>query len=461
MAPEPSPLVRRVTFLLLALSAAAVEVAAFDTRPVAASLGVAAAWVAATARVGWFAGTPADPRRRPPPWAAAVLAALGAAPFAVEPLRREWAGDGSALELQMVFGLRNVGLGLAACGGWLACQRLACVVSLFLMLFAAAMTSHPGVRVLLGLYTAAGSVWLMLAYWGGLKAVLVSPERAVAVELQPGRERLPWGGIVLLVAAVAAALSLTVVGPKRVALALGEWVPTSGGSGDTDPFARYGVGDGPEETAGDNARAAGMVETDKMIEDSKDALIDVANDMYGPPHKPREDQERMVAAGKADVIENHGKLNDNRRPSRDFDTGRKGPKNARTPWSQKARGLFEVEGRTPLHVRQAAYDAYDARSGRWVEARKPTTRRLEPDGGDWMRVGYFLDRPAWYQADERHRLKAAELKDNLVPTPAMVTRLRINKVDKPEYYDWAGEGVLVLAGRRRTPPGVVVTADSR
>ena len=45
-------------------------------------------------------------------------------------------------------------------------------------------------------------------------------------------------------------------------------MPTSGGTGDYDPFARYGVGDGPEETAGDNAQAAGMVETDKMIEDN-------------------------------------------------------------------------------------------------------------------------------------------------------------------------------------------------
>ena len=41
----------------------------------------------------------------------------------------------------------------------------------------------------------------------------------------------------------------------------------------------------------------------------------------------------------------------------------------------------------------------------------------------------------------------------------MVTRWRINKVDRPEYYEWDYEGVLVLAGRRRTPPGVVVTTD--
>jgi len=319
MAPELSRLVRRVTFALLALSAAAVEVAAFDTRPVAVSVGIAAAWVAVALVLGWLVRSPVDPRRRPPSWVLVLLLALAAAPFALE----------NARELQMVFGLRNIGLGLAACGGWLLCQRLACVVSLFLTLFAAAMTNHPAVMVVLGLYTATGSVWLMLVYWAGLRSVLVAPERAAVVEIQPGRERLPWGGILLLLAGVSAALAVAVIGPKRVAFTLGEWMPTSGGSGDTDPLARSGVGDGPEETAGDNARAAGMVETDRMIEDNRNALIDSVSEMYGPPHKRRDDQERLVAAGLAKVIENHGKLPDNRRPSRDFDTARKGPKSDR------------------------------------------------------------------------------------------------------------------------------------
>jgi hypothetical protein len=152
--------------------------------------------------------------------------------------------------------------------------------------------------------------------------------------VQPGGVRVPWVGLSLLSLALAVALAVAVIGPRRAAL--GEWLPTSGGTGDTDPFARYGGG--PEETAGENARVAGMVETDRMIEDNKNSLIDAISDMYGPPHRPPKEQERMVAAGKADMIENHGKLPDNRRPSRDFDTARKGPKNAKKPGSQKARG---------------------------------------------------------------------------------------------------------------------------
>ncbi|QEL15103.1 transglutaminase-like domain-containing protein [Limnoglobus roseus] len=459
MAPEMSRLVRRVTFVLLALSAAAVEVAAIDTRAVAASLGLAAGWVTLALVVNLFVPVPADSHRNPPKWVFPLTLGLAAAPFAVEPLRRSWTGDGDPLELQMVFGLRNVGLGLAACGGWFACLRLACVVSLFLTLFAAVMTGHPAVMVILGLYTATGSIWLMLVYWTGLRAVCVAPERAVAVEELPERQRLPWVGLLLLLFAVGGGLALALVGPKRAALALVELIPTSGGTGETDPFARYGVGDGPEETPGDDAKAAGMVETEKMIEDTDRSLVDVVSDTYGPPHKPPADQERMVAGGFAEVIQSDGKPPDNRRPNRDFDTSRTGPKGDKKPDSRAARGLFEVDGRTPLHVRLVAYGGYDAIGKRLIEARKPSSRSIEAEGGDWMRLGQFKSSANWYREDERHRLKAADMADNLVPTPAMLTRFRINKVDKPDYYEWDHDGVLALAGRKRTPPGVIVTTD--
>lgn len=463
MAPEFTKLVRRTTFVLLALAAVAVEVAACEGRAVLQSVGLAAVWVAAAALVAGFVRSPAEPRRKPPWWVLLPLVALAAAPFAAEPLRRDWTGDGHPLEIQMVGGLRNLGLALAACGGWVLCQRLACVVSLFLMLFAATMTNHPAVMVVLGLYVAAGGVWLTLAYWAGLKSVFVAADKVVAVEVRAGRERLPWLGLSLLALALGGSAALLVVGPKRAALSLGEWLPTSGGSGDVDPYARHGLGDGPEETAGDNAQSAGMVETDKRIEDNKNSLIDAISDTYGPPHKPPKDQERMAAAGLADLIKFHGKLPDNRRPSRDFDTARKGPKaDKRKLSSRAARGLFEVEGRTPLHVRVVAYDRYDASESRWREARRPSRGLIDPEaeGGEWMKPGLFRE-AEWYLSDERHRLKTADMDSNLVPTPALTARFRIKKVNTPDLYECDYEGVVALAGRTRTPPGVVVTTDCR
>lgn len=455
MAPDRAA--RVATFVLMGVAYAACEVAAYPDG-VPRRFGVVAGLVVLALAVGTSALIPGTPRKNPSLRWQAVLVGAFVLPLAAEPLVRGRTGDGFPLELQFVNGLRLFGLLLCGLAAWPRCRRLAGVVALFLALFTSAMGDQPAIPYLLAAFAVAGGVWLVLNHRAdaSVNGAVLGAEVERAVLRLPYREAAVFGLLAVVAAGVA------VAGPKRVMLTLGEWVPTSGGTGDTDPFARYGVGDGPEETAGDNAKAAGMVETDKMIEDNKDALIDAVSDMYGPPHKPPKDQERMVAAGQAEVIENHGKLSDNRRPSRDFDTGRKGPRrDGLKPGSTAARGLFEVEGRTPLHVRAVAYDTFDGTTGRWRESAKPAARHLDPDGGDWMRLGHLRDTGDWYAADDRHKLKAAGMKDNLVPTPALLTRVRINKVDRPEYYEWGYDGVLSLAGRRRTPPGVVVTTDSR
>ncbi|MCL6504277.1 MAG: DUF3488 domain-containing protein [Pirellulales bacterium] len=397
-----------------------------------------------------------------PRWATLVLALLLIAPLGLEPLLRRVTGNGQPLELQMVSGVRVLGVGLAALARWAPCLQLAGVVSLFLLLFVVAMGAQTPIPWLLAAYTVVGSLWLMLAYSSRVRFTAASettPGMATAVERV--RLRFPAWEMTILVLLTVAALCLTVIGPKRVTIALAEMMPTSGGTGKTDPFARYGIGDGPEEVAGDNARAAGMVETDMMIEDNKNALLDAINDMYGPPHRPPQKLQRMVAGGIAEIIKMHGKLPQSARPSRDFDTSRKGPKSDKKLDSHKARGVIEVEGRTPLHVRLVAYESYDPDTASWIEGHKPASRLIEAEGGDWMRLMQPKASVGWYAKDERHRLKVADLKTNLVPTPTLLTRFRIQRVDRPDYYEWNYDGVLALAGRTSTPPGVVVSTECR
>ena len=457
MVPDNDRAVRIATLVLMGVAYAACEVAAYpDGRPRPFGVGfgsVAFALATLTAFTLRPPNADAGLSRR----LTLTLGLVLVLPMLIEPLVRSWAGAGFSLEMQLVNGLRVLGLSLAGLSAWPTLRRLAGVVALFLALFASAMGDQPAIPCLLVAFALAGGLWLVLEHdsAGRTGTAVADGTMAERVTL-----RLPYREAVVFGVLAAAAAGVAFAGPKRVTLALGELMPTSGGTGETDPFARYGVGDGPEEVAGDNAKTAGMVETEKMIEDNKNSLIDAVNDMYGPPHKPPKDQERMVAAGLAQVIENHGKLPDNRRPSRDFDTGRKGPKSDKTLDSQHARGVFEVEGRTPLHVRLVAYEAYNAAKSRWSEARNPASRHLSAEGGDWMAVANLREAD-WYAEDDRHRLKVADLKDNLVPTPTHLTRLRINKVDKPHYYEWDYEGVLALAGRKRTPPGVVVTTDCR
>lgn len=457
MVPNPARASHLATLVLMAVAYITCEVAAYpDGRPrfFGIIFGIGTFTVAVALAIVL---RPTAPDAKPSRRLSLALGALLVLPLVGEPLLRQLSDQGFPLELQLVNGLRIFGLLLAGLGAWTQFRRLAGVVALFLALFASAMGDQDAIPYLLVAFAHVGGFWLVLEHRSadGSAATVMGSELTGRVALKmPYRELIVFG----VLAAGAGAVALA--GPKRVQFALGELLPTSGGTGETDPFARYGIGDGPEETAGDNAKAAGMVESDTMIEDTKDALIDAVSDMYGPPHKPRKEQERMVAVGKVDVIENHEKLPDNRRPSRDFDTGRKGPKTDKLPDGQKARGIIEIEGRTPLHIRVVAYETYDAESMRWQEGRRPGNRLFEPDGGDWMQVTNFRD-ANWYSADDRHRFKIADLKDNLVPTPPLLTRFRIHRVDRPEYYEWDFDGVLALAGRKKTPPGLVIATDCR
>ena len=78
MVPEFSKLVRRATFVLLALSAVAVEVAASDGRAALESVGLAAIWVFVAAIVARFVPAPDDPRQKPPLWVFLLLLVLKA-----------------------------------------------------------------------------------------------------------------------------------------------------------------------------------------------------------------------------------------------------------------------------------------------------------------------------------------------------------------------------------------------
>lgn len=461
MVPDRPQSMQRVTFLLMAIATGAVEITAGDSRSLSENLGLAAIWVALAISFEWMVPRPRNPQDQPPQWVFFLLVGLATLPFVWEPLRRSLTGNGYPPELQMVLGLRNIGLGLVACGGWRVCMRMACVVSLYLMLFVVTMNEHLAIRVALGLYAVAGSFWLMLVYWLGLKSVFVASQTTVVVEVGQGRERLPWGAICLLLLAAGGGLALILAGPKRAAFALAELMPTSGGTSQADPFARSGIGDGPKQSTGDEATSAGLVDTDRMIEDGKDSLFDAVSEMYGPPQKTTDEYERKVAIGKANMIEFHGKLAENRRASRSFDTNRKGPKETRPPGSQSARGLFEVEGRTPLHIRLVVYDRYDAMNDRWVESGPPTGNLIHPEGDDWMRLGHLRPPGEGYQEDEHHSLKVADMKDPLVPTPTLLASFRIKMVNRPDIYRWDYDGVIALCGRKRTPSGVIVNTVSR
>jgi protein-glutamine gamma-glutamyltransferase len=459
MAPELTRLVRRFTFALLVLAAAATEVAAVDSRSVLTSTAMAVFWVGLAALMGWLVPLPPDGRRTPPRFVFVILLALAAAPFAVEPLRRGWTGEGYPLELQMVFALRNLGLGLAAFSVWLLCLRLACVVSLFLMLFAVTMTDHRAVMILLGLYGATGSVWLMLVYWTGLRRFFVAADTAVTLEVQAARERFPWLAVFLMVGLLGCVVGLIAVGPRRAARVLGEWLPTSGGTSGYDPFARGGVNDGDDEVQGDNARSTGMTPTDSFLDSPLPSLYDILNDMYGEPFKTK-DRERAIALdSRTKANESNKPPADNLRPNREFATTRKSPRRPRDPSDRAARAIFEIEGRTPLHIRVTAFDTFDGLA--WHEAPlsgNPCPLEKEPNSC-WMKVPKRLQ-PAIFAETESHQFKITSSLGTLVPAPPHLSRFRVGRVNDASFFGWGQDRILRMA-QRKTPAGIVIETECR
>jgi len=462
----PDTLLRLITVLLMAIVYFAAEVASHPFGFLSYfGTGLGFALIATAVVVAWRIRGPYTMSDRMPRWIAFVFVGSAISPMALELLKRHFTGEGLPLELQLVNGLRNLGLALAAFSAWPLCRRLAGITGLFLTLFVSAMGDQPQIPYYMIAMALVGGLWLVLVQQTrspqSVSATATISHHARLPLRAPLKEGLVFGTLLLL------ALGVAIGGPKRVRLSLGELLPTSGGTGQTDPFARYGIGDGPEEVAGDDAQSAGMVESNKMIEDTKDALIDVVSDMFGEAKKKDKDkdQERTVAGGVAQIIQNHDTLVMNKKPNREFDTARSSPNaNGRKPTtSRDARGVFEVEGRTPLHIRVVAYGRYDGDSHRWLPSDKPNQHMLEAheDGNDWMQRRTMAKVPDWYAETDRHKFKIAALKDNLVPTPSLLTRFRIQRVDKPEYFEWDHEGVLALAGRKTTPAGVVVQTECR
>jgi protein-glutamine gamma-glutamyltransferase len=458
MVPELSRLVRRATFCLVALGAGATEIAAVEARPVWTSLLITAAWVGVALVIAFFARPPATGKKFPPRSVLLFLLLFVAAPFVLEPVRRAATGEGYPLELQMLFGLRNLGLGLAAFAVWPLCLQSACIVSLFLMLFGLCMTTHSAVLWLLGLYCAVGSTWLMLVNWSGLRNSFATTG-SVTVTIQTGLGRLPWFASLLVVSVVGCMLTVIALGPQRTLRSLGEWLPTSGGADGYDPFARGGLNDGDEEIRGNSPKSTGMVETDQFLDSPLPTLYDLANDMYGEPFKPKE-QERTIALDSRNlkIHESQKPPADNKRPSREFATARRGPKEARSPGDRSARAIFEIQGRTPLHIRAVAFDAFDGTNWREAPLNASNCRIEKELASCWMRVEETRPEPIFTEV-EAHQIKIAEGVGSLIPTPPYPIRFRVGRVDRASFFGWGQEHILRFA-ERKTPSGITIETES-
>lgn len=439
-----------LTLALAAIGATSVELAVCATTHSTASAlaragGLVAAMLSAFALIGRSRGGEAglaSPSRR----GAIVLVALAVLPFAWHPARVAVLGGGVMPETMLLEGLRNLGLGLAALARGRLAGRLAAVVALFGMLVGSSLVEGQAMTAMAGAFAVLGAAWLLAGYWSGL------PARASS----EGRPPLAWATALLAVAATVPAIAL--VGPSTAASALLALVPTSGGTDWSDPEARSGIGDGPNEVdARDSADSVGFSQSEVYLETDRPSLYDAFSETFGDPIK-KKGQEKAIALGPTEIQRRREHPSEDHRAGREFSTHREPPA-GRHPPGAEADALLYVRGRAPAHLRLVAYDTFDGES--WAEGRPSrgdARLRVEGPGSPWLRIE-TLARP-YLSGRVSHRVKVGRLESASIPSPAHLERFRVGSVGRLDFYEWAQPGVLRMSGRA-IPQGTVIDTEAR
>ncbi len=424
-------------------------------RPPGLSLAWGAAWSLVAVAAHWriarssnAGGSARGPSTRP--IVVAALFATFASPFILGAIRLAWSGRAEPMEVVLVSALRNLGLGLAAMASRPAFARLAALVSLFLALVASSMADGPAVLATLGAYALVGGVWLVLAYWRGLRL----PARPGDGRHYPIATLLPAMILVGLVMAVAA------VGPARAATILAGWMPSSGGTEWDNPDARGGVNDGDNEVKGsEKPQSIGFTDTDVYLDSDRPALYDAFNDMYGEPIKPKQ-RDRMVALSNENVLEQRKRPAENLRAGRQFSAVRTGAdRPGRRPTDREAKALLYVKGPTPVHLGLAAYGRFDGRE--WEEEPPRETACplvMESLTLPWFRIN--LPVSSILAGTVAHQIKVGTLDSGPLPVPAHLARFRIGQVNRSDFFGWSHEGMVEMVGRT-VPSGTVIECEAR
>ncbi len=426
-----------------------------------------ALWLAATVPpwllAYWLKRRPTT-RRVVESFAALVVAAWGLLPLPIA-FGLRGAGMGEAVELTMIAMLQNAGLMAAALArnrAWLQASQLAAG---FTALFALMAGVSAPLFVLGGCF-GLGFVWsLMASYWERVR----SPRAALATDrCLPARS-----GVIVATAATVALIAVLAGSLGGAAVSLRGFLPTSGGQGGSDEFARAGVGDGDALVeAQDDAKGVGPVESELFLESDMPTLYDMANDLYGHPPKPKEKSERSIALDSGKVRLTHEKLAQNKDGGgREFSAIRGAPRpKPKRQRDQESPAMLFVKGEVPAHLALARYDQFDGRvwtGGERATASAPSSRsqrhpviRLETAAGKpWLRIADSIH--AIFRGESRWTVKVINLRTNRLAAPPHPTAVHIDRMDQPDFLGWTDDGSLALTGRSHIPQLTVVHLRAR
>lgn len=367
-------------------------------------------------------------------------------PMVVEPVWRLLTETGHPFEIQLLIGFRNVSLVSLYWSRLPRTERLTLMISLFTILFCISSSQDSSLLILGSAYLLAGLIWLSLTYWSELKTDRVVGER----------QQTPWRIYGLFIAMVVCGIGFVSL-PESVRLRMTEgFLPSSGGTGEADPFARSGIGDGDAFVAAtQNALSFAPIDEAPFVEGSEPSLYDVFQDTYGVP-KPPKNQQRSIALPPELMKKNHEKMAKAKQASRQFSVNRQPPESAqhRHAKSTESDAILHLLGRVPAHLRVETFDLFDGEN--WY----PTTRSEKHmraielrmiQEKPWITVpGYLGENEAWQF--ESHSLRLLNVKTNRILSPANMVGLHIDRCDRTDMFMWAQEDVLMM--ERKTLPSL-------
>lgn len=379
-----------------------------------------------------------------------------ALPFITDIALRRAAAHGNPIEIQLTLAIRNLMLGLVVLPSSVT-RRLAVMTSLFLAIYGAIVSVSAIGYGLLTAYALMGLWWLMGDYWQRLSSRF--PDESTT--------EIPWFARAVVMSLVlfslgGGALAFQVDG---VTSAVAGFLPSSGGTGGQDPFARGGVGDGDQMVgATDDADSFGPIESELFLESKQPTLYDMYIDTYeSPVPQKREGNSRAIPlSSDANQKQNHVNHGQNKKSNREFSAIRceSGNRKRQNQNDIDSNALLYVAGRTPLHLALAIFDHWDGRELSLGEDPPEQRLWLDPDESsrNWARQTGPA-RPKAFGPSERHQLKIINLKTPIVPTPANWTALHIDKLHDAGFFRW--EGGLPRLGGTRIPALSVVHVESQ
>ena len=471
MKPEPrhTLAVERCGALLALLACAVLDAGRFNSQWLSVPAGVLTGCVILAALlVRWRLSRLREDSDSRPALVLAVLLGFATIPAGIELAIQHWFGLGQAVEFHAAVWLRNLMLAMVATSSWRGHLRLAGLLSLFLVIFASSLAEDRATWALTTVYGAVGLWWLAALYWSGLRGRFFAESRRRVPLIAQRRRLIPILAVTAVFLVVLAPLlaGTTLVGVSATT-AIAGWFSTSGGTGGYDPFARAGVNDGDALVRGtEDANSVGPVESDVFLTSDQPSLYDMFNDMYGEPLKIKKTERAVALDSPRNGPKQEQKHAESKRLSREFSTLRNRPHKEKRakPNDLDSSALLYVAGRTPLHLRVQAFDAFDGTT--WTGNPDPVEQLRRP-----ALAVQFEDTKPWITTSlptvfsppphtDLHVLKIVNLDTNHIPAPANLARLHIDKIDRTDFFAWA-EGDVVQMTRERIPPFTVIRMVSQ